>query len=31
VGRRRGNVALTETLLARGADVELADNHGRLA
>jgi hypothetical protein len=31
IAAQRGNVALTETLLARGADVELADNHGRLA
>lgn len=27
----RGNVALVEALLARGANVEIADNHGRLA
>ena len=27
----RGNVALVESLLTRGAEVELADNHGRLA
>lgn len=31
IAAARGNVALTETLLARGAEVELTDNHGRLA
>ncbi|OGA49660.1 MAG: hypothetical protein A3G24_07450 [Betaproteobacteria bacterium RIFCSPLOWO2_12_FULL_62_13] len=31
IAAARGNVALAETLLERGADVELADNHGRLA
>ena len=31
IAAARGNVALTGTLLERGADVELADNHGRLA
>ncbi len=31
IAAARGNVALAEALLARGADVDLADNHGRLA
>lgn len=31
IAAARGNVALAEALIARGADVELADNHGRLA
>ncbi|MGZ8155403.1 MAG: ankyrin repeat domain-containing protein [Burkholderiales bacterium] len=31
VAATRGNVPLVEALLARGANVEIADNHGRLA
>lgn len=31
IAAQRGNVALAEALIARGADVELTDNHGRLA
>ena len=31
IAAARGNVALVDALLARGADVDLSDNHGRLA